>query len=148
MPKKQYGVQLSTEDRADLSEIIEKGKHSAREIRRAQSLLLADEQRQDQAIAAFLQVDAKTIAATRQRDCEVGLPATLKEKPRPGKARQLDGKPEAFVLALACSATPDGRAEWTMQRLADRLVELKVVEGSSSDQTIRRTLKKTPSSPG
>jgi len=78
----------------------------------------------------------------------VGLPAALKEKSRPGKARKLDGKQEAFVVALACSATPDGRAEWTMQLLADRLVELKVVDGSISDETIRRTLKKTRSSRG
>jgi len=65
MPKKQYGVQLSIEDRTYLSEIIEKGTRSAREIRRAHTLLLADEHRQDQDIAAFLHVAAKTIGATR-----------------------------------------------------------------------------------
>lgn len=148
MPKKQYGIRLNATDRSYLLEVIEKGERSAREIRRAHTLLLADEKKQDQDIAAFLHINANTVAATRQRYCEVGLPLGLKEKSRPGNPRKLDGKQEAFVVALACSAVPEGRDHWTMQMLADKLVELQVVTDPISDETVRRTLKKMISSPG
>jgi transposase len=148
MPKKQYQVELSEGDRIYLREVIEKGRGSAREIRRAHSLLLTDEKRQDQEIAAFLHVNPNTIAATRRRYCEVGLPAALKEKSRPGNPRKLDGKQEALVVALACSQAPEGRDHWTMQLLADKLVELQVVTDGISDETVRRMLKKRISNPG
>ena len=148
MPKKQYSIKLSATDRTYLQEMIEKGRGNAREIRRAHTLLLADEKKQDQAIAAFLHVNPNTVSATRKRYCEVGLPAALKEKSRPGNPRKLDGKQEAFVVALACSEAPEGRSQWTMQLLADKLVELKVVSDPISDETVRRTLKKTTSNLG
>ena len=88
------------------------------------------------------------MSATRKRYCEVGLPAALKEKSRPGNPRKLDGKQEALVVALACSEAPEGRSQWTMQLLADKLVELQIVDAPLSDETIRRTLKKTISSRG
>lgn len=69
------------------------------------------------------------------------MEGALKEKPRPGGQRRLDGKQEAMLVALACSTPPDGRTSWTMQLLADRLVVMQVVE-SVSDETVRRTLKK------
>lgn len=142
MPKKQNQVSLSEAERSYLHEVIEKGQGSARQIRRAHTLLLADEQRQDQAIAAFLHVNPNTVSATRKRYCEVGVPLALKEPARPGKARKLDGKQEAFLVALACSEVPQGRAGWTMQLLADKLIELKVIEEAVSDETVRRVLKK------
>lgn len=148
MPKKQYAIELSAPDRMYLQEIIEKGRGSAREIRRAHSLLLSDEKRQDQEIAAFLHINPNTVSATRKRYCQVGLPAALKEKSRPGNPRKLDGKQEAFLVALACSEAPEGHSQWTMQLLADQLVELKVVSDPISDETVRRTLKKTRSNPG
>jgi transposase len=148
MPKKQYQVSLTEAERSYLHEVIEKGERSAREIRRAHSLLLADEKRQDQEIAAFLHVNPNTISATRRRYCEVGLPAALKEKSRPGNPRKLDGKQEAFLVALACSEAPEGRDHWTMQLLADKLIELKVVEGTLSEDTVARSLKKRTSNPG
>ena len=83
----------------------------------------------------------------RKRFVEDGLEAALSEQPRPGGQRKLDGQQEAFLIALACSTPPEGRACWTMQLLADRLVELQVVE-AISDETVRRTLKKTSSSRG
>ena len=147
MPKKQYPIQLSEADRDDLQTVIEQGHGSAREIRRAHTLLLADETKQDQQIAAFLHVHPTTVSATRRRYCEVGVPAALKEKPRPGKERRLDGKQEAYLVALACSDAPEGRERWTLQLLADRLVELHLVD-AISDDTVQRTLKKTSLNPG
>jgi transposase len=148
MPKKQNQVSLTEAERNDLREMIAKGQGSARQIRRAHTLLLADEKRQDQAIAAFLHVHPNTVSATRKRYCEVGLPAALKEPSRPGNPRKLDGKQEAFLVALACSEAPEGRDHWTMQLLADQLVELQVVEAAVSDETVRRVLKKRNSNPG
>jgi hypothetical protein len=78
---------------------------------------------------------------------EEGLEAALSERPRPGKARLLSGRQEAHLIALACSEPPAGRARWTMQLLAGRLVELRIVE-RISDDTVRRTLKRGRSSPG
>jgi hypothetical protein len=72
----------------------------------------------------------------------VGVPAALKEKKRPGNPRKLDGKQEAFLVALACSPAPEGRDHWTMQLLADKLVELQVVAGTLSADTVARRLKK------
>lgn len=142
MPKIQNRVQLSEDERHFLLEVIEKGTGSAREIRRAHTLLLADEKKQDQDIAAFLHVGPQAVSTTRRRYCEVGLPAALKEKPRPGKQPKLDGKQEALLVAIACSEAPEGRSEWTMQLLADQLVELQIVDGTISDETVRRVLKK------
>jgi putative transposase len=83
----------------------------------------------------------------RQRFVEEGLRAALNEQPRPGKTPVLTGKQEAFIVALACSTPPEGRCRWTMQLLAERLVELKQIEEISHD-TVRRVLKKTISSRG
>ena len=79
--------------------------------------------------------------------CDSGAGAALQERPRPGAQPNLDSTPEALRVALACSAPPEGRERWTMQLLADRLVERKMVE-SISDETVRRVLKKTTLSPG
>lgn len=149
MPNKQYQIDLSVADRIYLQTIIEKGSGRAREIRRAQTLLLADEKKQDQAIANFLPVNPNTVSATRQRYCEIGLPAALKEQSRPGTPRKLDGKQAALLVALAWSEAPQGRSQWTLQVLADKLVELPggVTDGIS-DETVRRTLKKMLSNPG
>ena len=148
MPKKQNQEHLSEAERNYLHEVIGKGEGSARQIRRAHTLLLSDEKQPDKDIAAFLHVHPNTVAATRKRYCAVGLPTALKEPSRPGQARKLDGKQEAFLVALACSEAPGGRDRWTMQLLADKLVELEVVEEPISDETVRRVLKKKISNPG
>ncbi len=72
----------------------------------------------------------------------------MTDKPKPGREKKLDGKQEAFLVALACSDAPDGRESWTMQLLADRIVELNVVDEPISDETVRRTLKKMNCNPG
>ncbi len=96
-----------------------------------------------------VEVSTDTVARVRQRFVEDGLDAALARKPqaRPSRERKLDGRAEARLIALACSAPPDGRKRWTMQLLADKLVELAVVD-AVSDETVRRVLQKTRSSRG
>jgi transposase len=94
-------------------------------------------------------VSVATVERVRQRFVEEGLEAALTRKPqaRPSRERTLDGRAEARLIALACSAPPDGRKRWTLRLLADRLVELEVVE-AVCPETVRQTLKKTTSSRG
>lgn len=142
-----YRVELSDEDLVRLRLLISQGSAPARVIRRAHTLLLASDGAYDHQIASALHVDRSTVQRTRQRFCCDGLDAALYESPRPGAEPKLDGKGEAFLVALACSKAPEGREHWSMQLLADRLVELEIID-SISDETVRRTLKKTRSSPG
>lgn len=116
-------------------------------MRRAQTLLLSDAGETDETIAKMLQASVSTVHRTRKIFVEKGVEAALSESPRPGVKRKLDGKSEAYLVAMACSEPPKGRSQWTMQLLADRLVEQELVE-SISDETVRRTLKQTASSPG
>ena len=104
--------------------------------------MLADEGRTDEQIAAALHGGLSTVARTRQRCVEEGLDAALADRPRPGAAPKLSPKQQAFTVALACTRPPEGRLRWTMQLLADRLVELEVIP-AISDEAIRRLLKKT-----
>lgn len=145
--RKVYIVDLSEEERAQVLELTRKGTTRARRLRRAQILLAADDGATDAAITDLLHVARATVERTRQRFVLGGLPAALEERPRPGAKAKLDGKAEAYLVALACSGPPDGHARWTMQLLADRLVELRQVEAISGE-TVRRTLKKTTSSRG
>ena len=110
-------------------------------------LLRADEGATDEEIAEWLHLSVSRVHRTRQRFVEEGLTAALNEQPRAGRRRSLTGKQEAFIVALACSIPPRGRRRWTMQLLAERLIELKQVEEISHD-TVRRVLKKTTSSRG
>jgi transposase len=146
MPKKKYLVDLSDAERQSLLQLLRSGKHSARKLTRARILLQADEGFTDEQIARTLQVGRVTVERLRQRFVEGGLSA-LTDKPRPGKKPKLSAKAEARLIAEACSKAPEGRTHWTMQLLADRLVELCEVD-IISDETIRRTLKKTSSSRG
>ena len=142
-----YRVVLSEDDRARLTAFTSKGVASARELRRARILLLAAEGRRDAEVAHAVGCCAATVARVRRRHVDEGAAAALRDRTRPGAAPLLDGTAEATLVALACTAPPSGSATWTMQLLADRLVALGVVE-RISDETVRRTLKKTTSSPG
>jgi transposase len=143
--KKRYVVHLNKQERKQLEELATKGKSSARKIRRAHVLLLVDEQRTDKEIAGVLGAAVTTVERVRKRFVEEGLEAALSEKPRPGAQRKLDAHQEAYLMALACSDPPEGKKRWSMQLLADRLVDVGVVE-EISDETIRRMLKKGKSS--
>ena len=150
---KKYKVTLTAEECRQLSALVASGKAAAKKLAHARILLKADAAPggpawTDDRIAEALDVSTDTVSRVRQRFVEQGLEAALvrKKQDRPSRERKLDGRAEAHLIALACSAPPDGRKEWTMQLLADRLVALDVV-GRISDETVRRTLKKTTSSP-
>lgn len=145
MPKKQHVVVLTEKERQELAQIVKRGQHPARMIRRAQALLWSEQGKTDEEIADLQAVTPLTVAKTRQRWMEK---KSLQDKPRPGRERKLDGKQEAFLVALACSDAPGERENWTMQLLADRLVELNIIEEPISDETVRRRLKKMTFSPG
>jgi transposase len=145
--RKLHVVKLTQEEREQLLAMTRKGRASARMLRRAHILMLTDEGKKDEVIAAMVKSSVATVERTRKRYIQAGLEPALKEKPRPGAEPRLDGRAEAHLVALACSDPPEGRQTWTMQLLADRLVELEIVD-RVSDETVRRTLKKTRSSPG
>jgi len=145
---KKYIVRLTPDEQMQLSQLIRSGKAAARALLHARILLKADSGREaaswsDEAIAEALEVHATTVARVRQRFVEEGLEAALRPQPsRRHYERKLDGGAEAHLLALACGPAPEGRAQWTLRLLADKLVELQHVP-SVSHETVRRTLKKT-----
>jgi transposase len=143
---KRYVVELSEDEQVAL-ERSEADPLTRRQRNRAQILLRAHAGETDAEIADEVGVSVGTVANVRRRFVEGGLNAALHEKPRPGAKPLLDGKAEAIVIATACSPVPQGRATWTARMLANRLVELQVVEGVSED-TILRVLKKVTSSRG
>ena len=143
---KRYRVSLTDEEREHLHGLTRKGTASVRMVRRAQVLLLAAEGRIDDDISSALQVGVSTVERARRRFVEEGLEASLRERPRPGARPKLGPKEQAYVVALACTKPPEGRHRWTMQLLADRVVELQLVP-DISDEAIRRLLKRTNSSP-
>jgi transposase len=146
---RKYVVRLEFEERKALELLVKKGKTQAYRIKHANILLAVDADGpdcSDEEVAEAFGCHVNTVANVRQRFVEHGLEAALERKKQksPSRERILDGEKEARLIALACSAPPDGRSRWTLQLLADKLVVLKVVE-SISDQTVRRTLKKTNS---
>jgi hypothetical protein len=147
MPAKIYKVTLTSEECAQLTSIVTRGKGNARRIRRAQMLLLADENQpegawKDADIAKALSAHARTVERTREKCVELGIEAALNHtRPKKTRSKVLDGAAEARLIQLACSQAPDGHEQWTMQMLADKLIELEVVE-TVSRETVRTTLKK------
>jgi transposase len=141
MSKKIYIVDLTEDERAYLLTFIKSGKQSARKLNRARILLHADEGKTDKAIATALHTGIATVQRTRKRFVEGNLEGALNEKRRPGQTRKLDEKGGAILETLAHSQPPTGRSRWTLELLADRLVELKVVD-SISYETVRQELKK------
>ena len=154
MSQKKYLVTLTADERDHLDDLLRTGKASALVQARARILLKADQAEggpalDDEAIADELEVGLRTISRVRRRFVERGFEDRIRRKKqdKPSRLRTLDGAAEAELIAVACSDPPDGRAVWTMQMLADKLIELEVVE-AISDETVRRALKKAPSSRG
>src|SRR5262245_52047262 len=149
---KKYLVTLTSDERDHLTALISAGKAAAKKLSHARILLKADQSDggsawTDDEIAEAVEVSTDTVARVRQRFVEQGLEAALvrKKQDQPSRERVLDGAAEARLLAVACSEPPDERKAWTLKMLADKLVELEVVE-SVSTETIRRAMKKTSSS--
>jgi transposase len=152
MPKK-YIVKLSRDERKQLRELIQNGKGSAKALTHARILLKADQTKgqpgwTDEAIREAFDVSVATVERVRQTYVRHGVDAGVKRRSRSReRTRQLDGKQEAHLIALACSEPPTGHARWTLRLLADRMVKLEYVD-ALSHETVRRTLKKTNSSRG
>lgn len=140
-------VRLRTAEREELERVLTTPRAAAERVVRARVLLKADEGEHgpawtDAAIAEAFDISVSKIQRLRQRLVEEGLAAALVRHPSPqARPRKLDGAQEARLVTLACSAPPAGRARWTLQLLADQLVQLKVVD-TISDETVRVTLKK------
>jgi transposase len=147
MSKKIFIVSLSDKDRQQLHTYVNTGIHSARSIKRARILLLADQGLSDPAIASQVSSCKATVFNIRRRYCLEGLQAALHEKPRSGKPRTITGRKVAHVIALACSKPPAGRQRWTLRLLADKVVELELLD-TCSPSTVWTLLKKTNLNPG
>jgi putative transposase len=139
--KKLNIVHLNEQEREELRQYLRKGKSSARSLTRARILLLADDGRDDEEIAETLKVSKSTVSRIRTRYCEGGLDSALHEKARSGAPSKIDGRIEAELTLLACSDPPDGRSKWTVRLLADKLVEIEVVD-SISHMSVQRLFKK------
>ena len=150
---KKYRVELSWEEQEELKGLVSKGRVAAYRQTHARVLLLSDENQAegpllDQEIARVLKIGTATVERVRRRCVEEGVEAALSRRQQlKRRPKKLDGTGEAHLIALACSKPPEGQVKWTMQLLADGLVEREIVESISSE-TVRRTLRKTDSSPG
>ena len=148
MAVKKYRVKLTEEERDYLKQLISKGKASACKRTHAQILLHADEDASvgsltDVEIAKALHISHLTVERVRKRFVEEGIESALNRKVQARRrAKKLDGEAEAFLIATACSTAPEGYSSWTLNLLADRLVECEIVD-SISGETVRKTLKKT-----
>ena len=149
---KKYRVFLNGKKRSDLKRLVNTGADKARKLTRARILLLADESprgpsKRDKDIMEALDVCARTVALTRQHFTEGDIEGALNEKPRSGRPREFTGREEAKLTLIACSDPPEGRNRWSVRLLADKLVELEVVD-SISRESVRKYLKKGMSSRG
>ena len=146
---KKWIVRLEAEERQQLEQLVRVGKAAAYKIRHANVLLAVDESEQgpgctDEQVSRTLGMTVRSIEMLRRRFVEEGLQACLVHKKRgmPSVNRKFDGEKEAKLIALACGPPPKGRARWTLELLADQVVQLGIVE-SCGAETIRQTLKKT-----
>jgi transposase len=143
-----YIVKLTQEERENLLNLIKTGKASANKLTHARILLMTDEsdhnklKRTDTEIGKLLHVSYKTVARIRQRFVEEGFESALLRKPHSNpKSRKIDGDREAYLIALCCSKPPEGRNRWTLKLLANKLVEMEIIE-EISPTTVGRVLKK------
>lgn len=151
MPKK-YVLKLTEDERGELEQVVKRGKSAAWKVQRAQALLKCDQGPAgpgwaDEPIAEAFDCTPRSLESWRKQAVECGPLSLLERKPRVVAPPKLDGDKEAQLVTLACSQPPQGRARWTLRLLAERLVELEIVD-AISHETVRRAMKKTPCSRG
>jgi len=144
--RKVYRIKLSAGERGSLEKLSRSQTAAAHKVTKARALLLCDESRKgprlkDAEVISKTGIKPATLERLRRRCCEVGPLDALERKAQENRARKVTGEVEARLVALACSEPPEGCARWTLQLLADKLVELEVVE-YITDETVRRQLKK------
>lgn len=148
MPGKLYVVKITLEERSALESVVKRGRSAAWKVQRAQALLQCDQGEHgpgwtDEDVAAAYGCTTRSLENWRKQAVESGPLSLLERKSRrPPVAKKLDGEKEARLVTLACSEPPEGRCRWTLRLLAERLVELEVVD-AVSHETVRRTMKKT-----
>jgi transposase len=146
MPKK-YVLKLTEDERGELGRVVKRGKSAAWKVQRAQALLMCDQGPAgpgwaDEPIAAAFACTTRSLESWRKQAVERGPLSLLERKPRAVAPPKLDGDKQAQLVKLACSQPPQGRARWTLRLLAERLVELEVVD-AISHEAVRRAMKKT-----
>jgi len=144
---KKYVLKLTPEERAELEQVVKRGKAAAWKVQRAQALLKCDQGAQgpgwtDERIAEAFGATTRSLESWRKQAVQDGPLSLLERKPRPPAVPILDGEREAQLVKLACSRAPEGRARWTLRLLAEHLIDLEIVE-TVSHETVRRALKKT-----
>jgi len=153
MPAKKYHVKLTEQERRELTDLVSKGSSAARKQIHARILLLSDENhadgsKKDAEVIDALGTSIRSVERVRQRFVEEGLESAINPKPKTRhRPKKLDGAAEAFLIATTCSLPPEGRSEWTLKLLADRLIECDITD-SISCETVRTTLKKMNLNPG
>ena len=148
MPAKKYVVTLTPEERLNLERAARSNKRNGLERARARILLAAAEGKDDAAIAQAVGVCVNTVAGVRRRFCRgTRVKSVRRAEQKHRKARVLDGQAEAHLVALVCAGPPAGRKTWTMNLLAGRLVQARVVDRVTGE-TVRQTLKKMSLNPG
>jgi len=150
--EKRWVVELSQEEREQLEQLINKGNVAGYKIKHAQMLLKADEGEQgtswpDTRIAEAYNVSESTVRNLRKRLVEKGFEAALEREKQTTYRTKLDGEAEAKLITIACSQPPEGYSRWSVRLLADRLVELEIVD-AVSHMTVQRVMKKTNSNHG
>jgi transposase len=138
---KRYIINLTKREREALVQLTTTGRHAARKMLNAGILLKADAGIKDADICEHLNVSLRTVERIRERCAKAGIEAAINPKKRPPKEPTFDGDTEARLVQLACSKPPQGRQRWTLRLLADKLVELKVVD-RISHETVRQRLEK------
>ena len=146
MALEQYAIQLTPDEREELSRLIRSGESSARIVARARILLKVAEGWNAPQVAAALDISKGTVYRAKRRYAEEGLDGVLQDRVQANRFRKLDDKGEAHLIALACSPAPDGHDHWTLHLLADRVVESGLVE-SLSHETVRLRLKENDLQP-
>ena len=149
MPKKKHHIKLESDERERLAKLAGSQKAAALKVKRAKAMLAMDcgengPAKSDPEASAISALSIRSLERLRQRVCEAGPLAALERKPRlsPPVEPKVTGEVEARMVQIACSQAPDDCARWTMKLIAERLIELEVVESISSE-TVRTTLKKT-----